>query len=128
ELAGIGEGAEELARRDAVGIGRRAILDERVRRAPDRPSLPREIDVPVASERGVSGPFVSRQRDEAARLVELGRQAIELAPELVRDLEIVALVRAGVDEGTVAGEGEILSRAAGSDRLLGLAVDVAPEM
>src|SRR5690606_28949338 len=64
--------------------------------------------------------------DEAARLVELGGEAVELLPELVGDLEIVALVGAGVHERPVAREKEILASAPGADRLLGLTVEIAP--
>ncbi len=71
ELAGRGEGLEQVARGDAVRCGGRAVLDQRVRRAADDAVLLGEEDVAVAAERRVAGPLIAGQRDETARLVEL---------------------------------------------------------
>ena len=103
-LAFAGERLEQLARGGAVGAVGVASFDEGVRRAPDGAALGREVDVAVAAERGIAGPFVARQGDEPAGFVETPGDAIELGPEGIGDLEVVALVAAGVDEGAVAGE------------------------
>ena len=86
------------------------------------------VHVAVAAHGGVGRPLVSRNAYEAARLVELGGQRVELAPEGAGDLEVVALMAHDVEEGLVAAELEILSRGVGAERLVGLAVGVAPEM
>ena len=56
------------------------------------------------------------------------RQRVELAPERAGDLEVVALVAHDVEEGLVAAELEIFARRVGAERLVGLAVRVAPEV
>ena len=63
------ERAEQLVR-GVDGVGRGLALDQDVRRAADRPALVAEEDVAVAAHAGVARPFVARQADEAARLVE----------------------------------------------------------
>src|SRR5690606_38436318 len=102
------------------------VLDQRMRRASDDPALLGEEDVAVAAQRCIARPLVPRQRDEAARLVELGGEPVELLPELVCDLEVVALVGAGVHERPIACECEVLAGAPGADRLLRLTVEIAP--
>ena len=56
------------------------------------------------------------------------RQRVQLAPERARDLEVVALVAHHVEEGLVAAELEIVARRVGAERLVRLAVRVAPEV
>ena len=47
----------------------------------DLAPLGAEIDVAVAADAGVAGPFVARQRQEAAVLVEFGGQLVDVGPE-----------------------------------------------
>ncbi len=56
------------------------------------------------------------------------RERVQLAPERARDLEVVALVAHHVEEGLVAAELEIFARRVGAERLVRLAVRVAPEV
>ena len=56
------------------------------------------------------------------------RERVELAPERAGDLEVVALVAHDVEEGLVAAELEVFARRVGAERLVGLAVRVAPEV
>jgi hypothetical protein len=51
---------------------------------------------------------------------------IEAFPVFVGDLKIVALVRAEIEPGDVAGKAEVFFLAAGADRRIGLRVKVAP--
>ena len=120
-----GERAEQLVR-GVDGIGRGLALDQDMRRAADGAALAAEEDVAVAAHAGVARPLVAGQADEAAGLVELGRQPVELRPERVGDLEVVALVADDVDEGQVARVAEIALRRAHADGLAALPVQVAP--
>ena len=86
------------------------------------------VHVAVAADRRVGRPLVARDAHEAAGLVELARQRVQLAPERAGDLEVVALVAHDVEEGLVAAELEVLARRVGAERLVGLAVRVAPEV
>ena len=86
------------------------------------------MHVAVAADRRVGRPLVAGDAHEPARLVELLRQRVELAPERAGDLEVVALVADDVEEGLVAAELEIFARRVGAERLVGLAVRVAPEV
>ena len=112
----------------AVGIGRDVgdVVDQRMRGAVDLAALVHEHDVAVAAEAGIARPFVAREDDEAAVLVELPRQPVQLVPEGGGDLEVVALVAHAVEEGLVARELHQVARRVGADRLLRLAVQVAP--
>ena len=60
--------------------------------------------------------------------VELLGERVELAPERAGDLEVVALVAHDVEEGLVAAELEVFARRVGAERLVRLAVRVAPEV
>ena len=53
---------------------------------------------------------------------------VQLGPERSGDLEVVALMAHHVEEGFVAAELEIFTRRIGAQRLVRLAVGVAPEM
>ena len=90
-----------------------------------RPSW-RIEDVAVAAHAGVAGPFVARHADEATRLVECGGQTVELLPEPVGYLKVVALVADDIDEGLVAGVAEIAFGRIGADGLATLTMQVAP--
>src|SRR5665213_2693678 len=61
-------------------FGRGLALDQDVRRAADRPTLFAIEDVAIAAHAGVARPFVTRQADELARLVEPRGQRVELFP------------------------------------------------
>jgi hypothetical protein len=74
-------------------------------RAVQRLALVPVVDVSVAANRGVGRPLISREADEPARRVELGRQRVELPPEAARDLEVVALVPNDIEMGPVAAVG-----------------------
>ena len=107
-------------------VGRGLALDQDVRRAADRPALVAVEDVAVAAHAGVARPFVAGQADERARLVELGGEPVELLPERVGDLEVVALVADDVDEGRVARVAEVVFGRTHADGLAALAVQIAP--
>src|SRR5262245_43705099 len=83
-------------------------------------------DVAVAAQAGVAGPFVSGHAHEAPGLVERSCQTVELLPERIGDLKIVALVSDDVDECPVTGVAEVAFSGIGADRLPALAVQVAP--
>ena len=121
-----GQRLEEVARGRAVALHAGAIGEEGARRAPDRPPFVAKVDVVVAADGGVAGPLVAGEGDEPAIVLELGGEAIELLPERLRDLEVVGLVPHHVEEGEVAGEGEVGPRAVDADRLAALAVQIAP--
>ena len=108
------------------GIGRGLAVDQDMRRAADGAALAPEEDVAVATHAGVARPLVARQADEAARLVELGGQPVELLPERVGDLEVVALVSDHVDEREIARVAEIAFRRAHADGLAALSVQIGP--
>src|SRR6187455_193853 len=80
------------------GIGRSLAFDQNVRRASDWPSFVAIKDIPVAAHPGVARPFVSGKANEPPWNVELGCQTVELLPEIVGDLEVIALVTDHVDE------------------------------
>ena len=63
--------------------------------------------------------------NEPSRVV-FARQPVQLVPERRGDLEVVALVAHAVEKGPVARELDQLARRVGADRLLRLAVQVAP--
>ena len=119
------ERAEQLIRRvDRVGRG--LALDQDVRRAADRAAFVAIEDVAVAAHAGIARPFVAGQADELARHVEFRGEPVELLPERVGDLKVVALVADHVDEGRIARIAEIAFRRAHADGLAALSVQVAP--
>ena len=87
----------------------------------DSAALAAVEDIAVAAHAGVAGPFVARHAHEASRLVECGRQAVELLPELVGYLEVVALMADDIHEGLVARVAKIAFCRIGADRLAALA-------
>ena len=122
----VPERGEEVLRAVAVGLRVGGVVDEGPARPVDGPPLVPVPDVVVAAEGGVAGPLVAGEGHEAAGLIELGGELVELAPERVRYLEVVPLVAADVEERPVAGEREVVSGRVGADGLLALAVEVAP--
>ena len=120
------QGGEEILRAVAVGLRMGGVVDEGPAGAVDGPALVPVPDVVVAAEGGVARPLVAGEGHEPARLVELGGELVELPPERVRNLEVVPLVAADVEERPVAGELEVGAGGVGPDRLLALAVEVAP--
>src|SRR5262245_22052962 len=96
------------------------------RRKTGRAAFAPEEDVAVAAHAGVARPLVTRQAHETARRIERRGQSIELGPERVGDLKIVALVADHVDEGQIAGIAEIAFRRAHADGFAALPVQVAP--
>ncbi len=102
------------------------IVDQGVRRTMDLPALVHEHHVAVTAQAGVARPFVAREDDETAVLVVLTGELVQLVPERRGDLEVVALVAHAVEEGLVARELDQLARRIGADRLLRLAVQIAP--
>ena len=97
-----------------------------MRRAANGSAFAAEEDVAVAAHAGVARPFVAGQADETARRVEFRRQPVELGPERVGDLKVVALVADDVDEGSIARVAEIALRRAHADGLSALPVQIAP--
>ena len=81
--------------------------------------------VAVTAKCRVARPLVTRKEDEAAGLVELTGEVVEVSPELLGDLEVVALVAHGIHKGQVAGIFSKAARAVGADRLFRLPVHVA---
>ncbi len=108
------------------GRGRGRAFDQDVRRAADGAAFAPEEDVTVAAHAGIAGPFVARQAHEAAGHIERGRQPIELGPERIGDLKIVALMADDVDEGFIARIAEIAFRRAHADGFAALSVQIAP--
>ncbi len=125
-LAGVGQNAEEIGGRGGVGIEIARVGDERMRGAADLSPLPSEVDVAVTAEPGVARPFVAGHREETAGIVELRAERVERRPKTAGNLEVVALVRGGVEKRTIAGEDEIVPRAVGAYGLLRLPVKVGP--
>ena len=107
-------------------VGR--VGDLGVRGAVDGLALVAVVHVAVAADGGVGRPLVAGDAHEPAGLVELAGERVELAPERAGDLEVVALVAHDVEEGLVAAELEVFARRVGAERLVGLAVRVAPEV
>ncbi len=97
-----------------------------MRGAANGAALATEEDVAVAAHAGVARPLVARDAHEAARRVEGGGQAVELSPERIGDLKIVALVADDVEEGEIARVTEIAFRRAHADGFAALPVQVAP--
>ena len=124
----VPERGEEVPRAVAVGLRVGGVVDEGPAGPVDGPPLVPVPDVVVAPERGVPRPLVAGEGHEAAGLVELRGEVVELAPERVGDLEVVPLVAADVEERPVAGEREVGAGGVGADGLLALAVQIAPEV
>src|SRR5689334_21183778 len=97
-----------------------------MRRTMDRPPLTAIEDVAIAAHPGVTRPLVTGHGEEAMRHFIGSGQTIELVPERISDLEVVALVANYVEEGLVTGKGEMRVSGVGADRLFALAVQVAP--
>src|SRR5439155_27273124 len=117
------ERAEELIRcvdRAARGLS----LDQDVRGAADGAALATEEDVAVAAHAGIPRPLVAGQAYEPTRHVERGGQAVELGPERVGDMKIVALVADDVEEGEIARVTEIAFSRAHADGFAALPVQV----
>src|SRR4029077_9351178 len=88
-------------------VRRGLTFDQDVRRAADRPALVPIEDVTVAAHPGVARPFVSRQANKSSGLVQVRGEPVELRPECVGDLEVVALMADHVDERRIARIAEI---------------------
>src|SRR5262249_50856558 len=101
-------------------------FDQDVRRAPDRAPFAAAEKVAIPAHAGIARPFVAWHAYEPARRIECGRQAVELGPECVGDLEIVALMADDVDEGEIARIAEIAFRRAHADGFAALPVQIAP--
>ncbi len=112
----------------AVGVARhiRMVRNERMRRPVDLLALAHEQHVAVAAEPGIARPFIAGIDHEPSVLVVFARQPVQLLPETGRDLEVVPLMAHAVEKGAVAREFDQFARRIRPDRLLGLAVQVAP--
>ncbi len=86
------------------------------------------VDITIATNGSIRRPLVAGNANEPARLIEFRSELVELAPEPLRDLEVVPLVAHHVEEGLVAPEDKVLAGRVCTERLVGLAVCVAPEM
>ena len=86
---------------------------------------PLQDHVAVTTKYIIARPFVTWKENEAARLVKLTGEVVEVCPEFLGDLEVVALVAHRVHEGQVAvskSEGAV-----GADRLFRLPMHVGPK-
>lgn len=89
-------------------------------------ALTHKQDVAIAAQTGIARPFIARKDDERAVLIVFPGQMVQLVPERGRDLEIVPLMAHAVEECPVAGKLDQIACRVGADRLLGLAMQVAP--
>src|SRR4029077_3223689 len=101
-------------------------LDQNMRRAPDRAAFAAEKDISITTHAGIARPFVTRKTNKPAGNVELGRQAVELLPELVGNLEVVALMTDHVDERRITRVAEIGFGCPHADGFTALPVQIAP--
>ena len=120
------ECSQEISRRMTIGLRMGRVVDEGPAGSVDGAALVPVPDVVVAPEGSVARPLVAGQGDETAGLVELGGQLIELSPERVGDLEIVALMATDIEKRPVTGECEVVAGGVGADGLFALSVEVAP--
>ena len=88
-----------------------------MRRTANLTPLRAKVHITVTANGRVAGPFVSRKGDETALVEKLGREIIQVSPELVINLEVVGLMAGEIEKGAIAGEGEIISRCTDTDRL-----------
>src|SRR5690606_19672187 len=86
------------------------------------------VDITIATNGSIRRPLVAGNANEPARLIEFRSELVELAPDPLRNLEVVPLVAHHVKEGLVAPEDKVLAGRVCTERLVGLAVCVAPEM
>src|SRR5262249_8196521 len=119
------ERAKELIRR-VDGAGRGLPFDQDMRRAPDRPAFATEEDVAIAAHAGIARPFVAGQAYEGARRIERRGQRVELGPERVGDLKVIALVPDDIEKGKIARIAKIAFRRAHTDGFPALPMQVAP--
>src|SRR5262249_56549766 len=101
-------------------------FDQEGRRAMARAAFAAEEDVAVAAHASIARPFVAGQAQETARRIERGGQAVELSPERIGDLKIVALMADDVEEGKIARVAKIAFRRAHTYGFAALPVQVAP--
>ena len=83
-------------------------------------------DIAVAAHARVAGPFVARHADEAPWLVECGGQPVELLPEFVGYLKVVALMADDIHERLIARVAKVAFCRIGADRLAALRMQIAP--
>ena len=117
---------EHLGGAVGVVLGVGPVVDQGVRRPVDGLALVQVEHVAVTPQAGVARPLVAREGHEPVVLGELGGQVVEMGPEGVGDLEVVALVGHHVQERPVPGEGMEVAGRVGADGLLGLAVEISP--
>lgn len=112
----------------AVGVGVQVgqVVHQGVGRTVQRTAFVQVQHVAVAAQAGIARPFVAGEDHEAAGFVVAGGQGVQVLPEFLGDLEIVALVAHRVQEGAVAREQDELLGGVGADGLFRLAVQVGP--
>ncbi len=118
------ERLKQLMRGVAIFVG--WIGDQNPRGAADRSSFRPVKDIAVPTHAGIARPFIAGQGDKTPRHVELARKIVERFPERVGDLKVVALVPDDIDEGLVAGIGEIILGRIGADGFFTLCMQVTP--
>ena len=94
--------------------------------AADGPAFFPEDHVAVPAQSGIAAPFPTGKGHQAFRFMELAGGGLDLPPEAVGDLKVVALVGTDVQEGVVAGKAEVVPDGIGSDGFLALAVEIGP--
>ncbi len=93
----------------------------------DLPAFGAEVNIAITAEAGITRPLVSGKRHETSGLIELRAQAIQLEPECISNLKIVALMAGRIDKGLVTGKFEVLPGAVGTDGFLRLPVEIGPK-
>ncbi len=82
----------------------------------------------VPTKAGIARPFISGDGHKPAILV-IGRgQFIQMRPEIIGNLKIIALMTSNIQKRLVARKVEIFAGGANADRLATLGVHIAPKM
>src|SRR5664280_2692136 len=100
----------------------------RVGRSMDGLTFVSIVNIAIAADGGVGGPLVSRDADKVSWTIKLGRQTVQLVPEVSGNLKVVALMTHDVEKCFVASEFKIFPGGISSERLVRLAMGISPEI
>jgi hypothetical protein len=117
---------EQVAGRAGVGIDVGKVVDQCMRGAVDRLPFFEVQHIPVTPKAGIARPFVSGKCDESMILVKFEREIVQLRPELVGYLKVVALVSGRIEKCEIPCEGMKLACRVSADGFLGLPMQIAP--